>query len=285
MAGELKQVRQIERCSAPQLLLLAALPIPARAWGAQGHQVVANLAQAQLSAKAKREVDRLLALEPGETLASISTWADEHRSPATAAWHYVNFPKNSCSYSAERDCPDGQCVVAAIDRQRDILASTATDEARLRALKYLVHLVADVHQPLHAGYAEDRGGNSYQLQAFMRGSNLHAFWDSGLIRALDQDTEVMTARLQATGDKATGSGNELGDPAKARSQGAQRPSGTLPSVAVQAAEESCRIVGQPGFYPGRLVDMPYVQRFAPLIEQRLRLAGARLAELINQAIR
>ena len=266
-------------------LLLAALPIPAGAWGSQGHQVVANLAQAQLSAKAKREVDRLLALEPGETLASISTWADEHRSPATAAWHYVNFPKNSCNYSPERDCPDGQCVVAAIDRQRDILASSVTDEARLRALKYLVHLVADVHQPLHAGYAEDRGGNSYQLQAFMRGSNLHAFWDSGLIRALDQDTEVMSARLLATADKVTGSGYDPGDPAKARSQAAQRPSGAFPSVAVQAAEESCRIVGQPGFYPGRLVDMSYVQRFAPLMEQRLRLAGTRLADLINQALR
>ncbi len=180
-------------------LLLAATPNTARGWGSQGHQVVANLAQAQLSAKAKREVDRLLALEPVDTLSSISTWADEHRSPATAAWHYVNFPKNSCSYFAERDCPDGKCVVAAIGRQRDTLASTATDEVRLRALKYLVHLVADVHQPLHAGYGEDRGGNSYQLQAFMRGTNLHAFWDSGLIRALDQGSVVGSGIAHAKG--------------------------------------------------------------------------------------
>ena len=56
----------------------------------------------------------------------------------------------------------------------DILASNAPEEKRLTALKYVVHLVADVHQPLHAGYGEDRGGNTYQLQAFMRGSNLHA---------------------------------------------------------------------------------------------------------------
>jgi nuclease S1 len=228
------------------VLVLSATPNSVRAWGTQGHQVVANLAQAQLSAKAKREVDRLLALEPGETLASISTWADEHRSPATAAWHYVNFPKNSCTYSAERDCPDGQCVVDAIDLQRDILASTATDEARLRALKYLVHLVADIHQPLHAGYGEDRGGNSCQLQAFMRGTNLHAFWDSGLIRALDQDTEVMTARL-ASSNASTVKRQEL-----------ERAGGTF--KATQVAEESCRIVGQPGFYPGRLVDQVYVQR-------------------------
>ncbi len=252
------------------LSLVLLLPTSAQAWGSQGHQVVANLAQAQLSAKAKREVDRLLAQEPGETLASISTWADEHRSPATAAWHYVNFPKNSCTYSAERDCPDGQCVVAAIDRQRDILASNSADEVRLRALKYIVHLVADVHQPLHAGYAEDRGGNSYQLQAFMRGTNLHAFWDSGLIRALDQDAEGMTARLGSSNVSA------------ARRQELERAGGTF--NAAQAAEESCRIVGQPGFYPGRLVDQAYIQRFTPHMEQRLQLAGARLASLLNQAL-
>ncbi len=276
MADDTRCKRQGRRWCALSLLLVGwlslvlLLPTPARAWGSQGHQVVANLAQAQLSAKAKREVDRLLAQEPGETLASISTWADEHRNPATAPWHYINFPKNSCTYSAERDCPDGQCVVAAIDRQRDILASTAADEVRLRALKYLVHLVADIHQPLHAGYGEDRGGNSYQLQAFMRGTNLHAFWDSGLIRALDQDTEVMTARLGSSNVSA------------ARRQELERAGGTF--NAVQAAEESCRIVGQPGFYPGRLVDQAYVQRFTPIVEQRIQLAGARLAGLINLAL-
>jgi hypothetical protein len=251
-------------------LVLNLTTNPAQAWGTQGHQVVANLAQAQLSVGARREVDRLLATEPGQTMASISTWADEHRNPATAPWHYVNFPKSSCTYSAERDCPDGQCVVAAIDRQTIILAAAGSDASRLRALKYLVHLQADVHQPLHAGYAKDRGGNSYQLQTFMRASNLHAVWDSGLIRALDQDTEVMTARLLVSGrsDKslALAHGHAAG------------------STAVLAAEESCRIVGLAGFYPGRLVDLAYVQRFTPLMEQRLQQAGARLAVTLNQAL-
>jgi hypothetical protein len=277
LADDSRYTRQFQSGNALTLLLagwlsliLVLLPTAVQAWGGQGHQVVANLAQAQLSAKAKREVERLLAQEPGETLASISTWADKHRNPATAPWHYVNFPKNSCTYSGERDCPDGKCVVAAINRQRDILASTATDETRLRALKYLVHLVADVHQPLHAGYSEDRGGNSYQLQAFMRGSNLHAFWDSGLIRALDQDADVMTARLSSS------------NASPARRQELERAGGAF--NAFQAAEESCRIVGQPGFYPGRLVDQAYVQRFTPIMEQRLQLAGARLAGLINIAL-
>lgn len=251
-------------------LVLAVTPHPAQAWGNQGHQVVAKLAQAQLSVAVRREVDRLLATEPGQTMASISTWADEHRNPATAPWHYVNFPKNSCAYLAERDCPDGQCVVAAIDRQTIILAAAGSDASRLRALKYLVHLEADVHQPLHAGYAEDRGGNSYQLQAFMRGSNLHTVWDSGLIRALDQDNDVLTARLLAIGAGV----NSL----------APGPGLAVLSTAVQAAEESCRIVGLPGFYPGRLVDLTYVQRFTPVMEQRLRQAGARLAGVLNLAL-
>jgi hypothetical protein len=234
---------------------------PATAWGTQGHQLIGNLAQAQLTTKAKTEIDKLLALEPGETLSSISTWADEHCNPATAAWHYVNFPKNTCTYDADRDCPGGNCVVAAIDRQLAVLASDAPAEQRLTALKYVVHFVADIHQPLHAGYAEDRGGNSYQLQAFMRGSNLHALWDVGLIKNLDLSNETLTARLLARSFQA----GEFD--------------------AARVAEEACRIVGTPGFYPDRKVDVPYIEQFTPVMEGRLRLAGARLAAVLNRVFR
>ena len=193
------RLRFLYRVALALWLAAALLSGKVQAWGPVGHQTVAMAARAQLTPEALSRLQELMALEPGTTLADIATWADEHRSPDTAPWHYVNFPKNSCTYSAERDCPDGQCVVAAIDRQTIILAAAGSDASRLRALKYLVHLQADVHQPLHAGYAKDRGGNSYQLQTFMRASNLHAVWDSGLIRALDQDTEVMTARLLVSG--------------------------------------------------------------------------------------
>jgi hypothetical protein len=131
----------------------------AMAWGTDGHQVIALIAQSQLTPKALAEVERLLALEPGETLVSVSTWADEHRNPTSAAWHYVNFPSDGCTYDAQRDCPDGKCVVDAINRQLDVLTSSAPDDKRLNALKYLVHFVGDVHQPLHAGYYDDKGGN------------------------------------------------------------------------------------------------------------------------------
>ena len=234
----------------------------AHAWGAQGHQVVALIAQAQLTPKARAEVHRLLALEPGETLASISTWADEHRSPATAAWHYVNFPRETCVYVPERDCPDGRCVVGAIQKQLEVLASTATDDKRLLALKYVVHFVGDVHQPLHAGYLDDKGGNTYQLQAFMRGINLHALWDTGLIKNLSQSSDELAERLS----KGSGSGFA---------------SNLSPGV---AAEESCRIVASEGYYPDRKLGQDYVDKFTPVAEQRLRIAGDRLAGILNRVL-
>jgi len=234
-----------------------------QAWGVQGHHVIANLDWAQLTPQAKTAVSRLLALEPGETLASISTWADEHRSPSTARWHYVNFPRESCVYQRKRDCPDGQCVVEAIEKQTEVLASKASDDKRLLALKYLVHFVGDVHQPLHAGYGEDRGGNTYQIQAFGHGSNLHAFWDSGLIKTLQEDTDTLSQRLLVKTLKNS----------------------TAPLNAAQAAQASCRIVASDDFYPGRFVGQDYVQAFAPVMENQLVTAGARLAELLNRVLR
>lgn len=245
------------------LTVAALIPQPALAWGSQGHQIIAALAQSQLTPAARKEMDRLLALEPGETLESISTWADEHRNPATAAWHYVNFPRDSCTYDANRDCPDGKCVIAAIEKQTEILASNAPDDKRLLALKYVVHLVADVHQPLHAGYMDDRGGNNYQLQAFMRGSNLHAVWDTGLIKSLNLDNASIVKSLLV---------RPLPNP---------RPAFT----AATAAQDSCRIVGKPGFYPDRLVTPAYLEEFTPVMLYQLALAGARLADVLNKLTR
>jgi hypothetical protein len=235
---------------------------PVLAWGAQGHQVIAGLATEQLTPQARQQVERLLALEPGATLVSVSTWADEVRNPATAAWHYVNFPRDSCTYEMNRDCPDGRCVVGAIEAQTAVLKSNAPDEKRLNALKYLVHLVGDVHQPLHAGYLDDKGGNTYQLQVLMRGTNLHALWDSGMIRQLEEDGPAMTQRLLS---KSLASG----------------PKGASVS---RAAEESCKIVGLPDYYPDRKVTAEYFERFTPIMEARLALAGARLAELLNMTL-
>ena len=240
--------------------VMAILATNAFAWGKEGHQVVAKLAETQLDAKARTEVDRLLALETGATLSSVSTWPDEQRNRATSHWHYLNFPRDSCTYQAGRECPDGNCLVGVIDKQLEVLASSAPDDARLIALKNVVHFTADVHQPLHVGYLDDRGGNSYQLQAFNKGSNLHALWDSGLIGNLKEDADTLTNRLLA-----------------------KRNAPIAPDLNMaHAAEESCRIVGTTGFYPQRTVGPDYVAQYTLVLEQQLVVAGARLAGMLNR---
>jgi hypothetical protein len=240
------------------LLLMTSAAPAVLAWGTEGHQLIARIADAQLSVAAHANVKKLLTMEPGATMASISTWADEHRNPATAPWHYLNFPKNNCEYSPERDCPDGRCVVEVIERQAQVLRSSTEPKEQLTALKYLVHLVGDVHQPLHAGWGDDRGGNSYQLQAFMRGSNLHAFWDTGMIRYFEGDSPDWDETLMREASRSS-----------------------LPWSARQAAEESCRIVAQENFYPPRSVGVEYAKHYEATLRQRLVMAGGRLAQLLN----
>jgi hypothetical protein len=242
--------------------LLATAPA-AWAFGGVGHRLIAEMAEARLSPAARAEAQRLLALEPGATLVSISTWADENRSLGTARWHYVNFHRGeSCEYEPARLCIEGECVVGALDKQIALLGKAdATDAERLAALKYVVHLVADVHQPLHAGFFDDRGGNSFQLQAFERGTNLHALWDTGMAVNWPGGDEAFRAAVKAA-------------PAPA-AQGT--PAGW--------AEESCRIVASEGFYPAqRTLDTAYVTRWGATLAQRVQAAGQRLATVLNAAL-
>jgi len=235
----------------------------ALAWGADGHRLVAEAAEARLTPAARADVQKLLALEPGATLSSIANWADETRSLGTAQWHYLNFARGGdCRYDAARQCLEGRCVVGAIERQLELLASAAPGEERLVALKYVVHLVADVHQPLHGGFADDRGGNDWQLQAFGRGSNLHQLWDSGLIRNWPGGLADLRRRVAAEPAPETG---PLHPPAW--------------------AEQSCRIVAGEGFQPpAHVLPEGYDERWNPVLAQRLREAAQRLAAVLNERL-
>lgn len=234
------------------------------AWGGVAHRLIAELALSRLTPTAQAELSQLLALEPGATLESIATWADEVRAPSTAAWHYVNLPRNSeCRYEAMRDCPDGRCVVGAIERQAAVLASSAPAEDRLKALKYLVHLVGDLHQPLHVGYADDRGGNLFQVRLGSRGSNLHAVWDVALVERWPGGVDALREALF---------------------RAAMVPVDTQ-FEAARWAEASCRVMTAPGFYPdNHFLPADYAQRHLPVLLEQLAAAGLRLAAVLNQSL-
>lgn len=267
----------LRRSLAIALAMLAVAPL-AQAWGPLGHRVVAELAQRHLSPAVEAEIERLLAPEHTGRLADVANWADQIQDdPAQAAlWqqtrsqHYVNFRGGSdCDYMPPRDCRDDRCVVAALRHYTDVLGDRSQpDAARREALKFVVHFAGDIHQPLHAGYRDDKGGNTYQVQFAGKGSNLHKVWDSGLLSTRGLDWQAYAQVLDARG---------LVDlPA---------PIAPLDNAYAQWAEESCRFTGAAGFYPdGHKIDQAYVVAELPLAEQRLREAGRRLAEVLNLAL-
>ncbi len=255
-------------------LAAALLPSHAAAWGAQGHRLVARIAETRLDPQAQAEVNRLLATEPGATLSSIAPWADQLRTEdpdlgkRSAGWHYVNMAEDGCAYDPPKHCRNGDCVIEALKTQSAILANrNLADAQRLQALKFVVHLLGDMHQPMHAGYGHDKGGNTYQLQFNERGTNLHSLWDSGMFYALQLDDDQFLQRLQA-----------LPAPTGIVAPRLQRD-------AAQWAEQSCRIATREGVYPAkRTVDEDYTNTWRPVAEAQLRLAGERLAALLNELL-
>ena len=246
------------------MMLCAA---PAFAWGPLGHRIVARLAEAQLTPQARKEALKLLALRGARHLSDVSVWADDLRDsdPAlfkqTKRLHFVNFHSRDCIYDRPRDCRHGECVVAAIKKYSAILANRRNSPAeRAEALAFVVHFVADVHQPLHAGYRHDAGGNDYQVRWHGRGTNLHKVWDSLML-----DSTHLSAAQYAR---------------KLRIESTPVATGGTPA---EWAEESCRIDRDDGVYPSsRIIGDAYVQRGLPIAERRLRQAGARLAALLNR---
>lgn len=265
----------------------------AMSWGPEGHAIVADIAQAHLNPAASAEVASLLKLEGLDRLDQIASWADGNRKefPRTGSWHYVDIPLHAAGYDAARDCPAGDCVVAKIDQYVRVLADKqATPQARLLALKWVVHLVGDVHQPLHAEDNNDKGGNSVQVQFFGAGSNLHALWDGGVIRhALDlQPGPNYTfdhAIVQADAMKL----DAAITPAQ---RAAWTPPYLLPQIGPMAAEwanESHRLAQQVAYVDiakpaGDAWSQRYQQRVWPVIRIRLEQAGIRLAEVLNEAL-
>lgn len=262
--------REQSASSRVTLFLLLVLPALAQAWGPAGHRIVASMAERELTPSARAETRRLLALTHDSELADVADWADDLRDDprrralwrSTARMHFVNFANADCRYVAQLDCPDGRCVVGAIERYARVLADRARPDAqRAEALRFLVHFVADVHQPLHAGYRRDGGGNGRQLRLQGRGTNLHALWDTPVLQARGESWRRQAARLART---------------------------SLPAVhgtAAGWAEESCRITRDDGIYPRtRQVDDRYLEQMRPLAERRVRDAAARLAAMLNGAL-
>lgn len=163
------------------IALLVSFENRSFAWGPMGHSIIGEIAQSKLLPGTKRIIREQLQTR---SLANISNWADQvKKRRKQRPWHYTNIPEGILEYDRRRDCPAGGCVTEIIPKMAQTLARPrASLKDRREALKYLSHFVGDIHQPLHLGYASDRGGNRISLRYRGKNTNLHALWDQGLIQ-------------------------------------------------------------------------------------------------------
>ncbi len=244
----------------------------ALAWGRLGHRAAGKLAESRLSDRAKAAIRDLLG--SGESLADASTWADEVRRdfPQSGPWHYVNVSITEEKYDA-RFCPEGGCVVSKIADFRKVFADRSAPRLeRQRALRFLVHFVEDLHQPLHVGDRKDRGGNDTQVQFFGQGSNLHRVWDSGIIeRAFEDDLSLFK-------DISTLAGS---------AEAASWTNGTVESWADESLDLAKKVYLQPDsdapLRSGSKLGEAYQVVHLPEARRRVAQSGVRLAKILNEA--
>jgi hypothetical protein len=174
---------------------------PACSWGGKGHEIVGAIAEAHLTDTARKRIKELL--PQGTTLADASTWPDKagRQIPDMDAYHYVNLPKDANRYDQQRDCKLRNCVIEAIAWYVQVLKSQDAPRNKKRiALRFVAHL-GDIHQPLHAGFAEDRGGNGLDVRFNGRKENLHSLWDTALVELEHGTPAEIAARIHAIGNR------------------------------------------------------------------------------------
>lgn len=233
-------------------------------WGKTGHRVVSKLAQQYLTTKAQKEIDILL---DGASLVSISTYGDEIKSnpkyKALRPWHYINLPLDE-SYANAKKNPKGDVVMAIKKCIAKVKDQNEHKNERAFYLKLLVHFIGDLHQPMHVGRKEDRGGNSIRLQWFGKTSNLHRLWDSHLI-----DSHGMNA-TQLLGDLEELSPKLIKEIQNQSLEQWVNESQALAKIIYENTTSNSKLGEE------------YQSRYLPLLKIQLQRGGLRLAAQLNE---
>ena len=247
-------------------LISLSITAPAFGWGQTGHRITGAIAQQYLSPLSQAALMELL---PQSSLAEASTHADEMRSDPSefwqktaTPWHYVTVPEGKV-YSEVGAPEEGDAITALTHFTQILQSDTATlDEKRL-ALQFVVHIIGDLHQPLHAGNGTDRGGNDVKVRFFWQDSNLHRVWDSQMLEQRDLSfTEWSNWLTQSI------------TPSNIREWAT--------TDAMVWIEESTTL--RDALYPDNANNMnyDYLYQHLPTAKQRLQMAGIRIALYLNQ---
>lgn len=249
------------RKNIPCLLLFLTISFHSSGWGPTGHRVTGWIAEKYLSKKARNAIAKIL---KGQSIAMASTWMDEIRSDSTynymADWHWVTIPEGQ-TYKETNKNANGD-IIQALEK---VIAGLETKnlpfEQQAEYLKILIHLTADLHQPLHVGAHDDRGGNDIRVMWFGKSSNLHRIWDSDMI----DDTRLSYTEFAESLPAPT--------PAQIR---------TWQNTSIHAwARESQSYNRQVYSYGDGRLGYRYSYVNLPVVRHRLLQAGVRLAGILN----
>lgn len=297
-----------------------ALAPNAQAWGCKGHQTVALIAEKHLTREAKQLVDKLLSENPADSktggycgnsvhdaMANAATWADDVRTQKkNGPWHYIDIPRGSKRDSLDKFCGEGGCVTKALSEQLAILKDPNSNPAvRTDALRYVIHFVGDLHQPLHAITNDDEGGNCVPLKYLRRkphernnsySPNLHSIWDTAILErdmegadpveyanTLEEIFQADLAKWQKTSINVDDWVWESFDLAENTVY-----EGLVPKIPVESPTpvQSCtddNNIGQRMLLKNISVDETYQVKASQVSERRVAQAGVRLAMILNQA--
>jgi len=246
------------------LLVLSTVIVKADDWGSKGHRATAAIATNYLNKKTQRELEKLLG---EETLVVISTYADEIKSYDAyrkyGSWHYVNIAPG-LSYAEAEHNKYGD-IVMGIEKCKDVLSSKTTSKSdKVFYLKLLVHFIGDLHQPLHLGHAEDKGGNDFQVRWFNDGTNLHSLWD----------TKMLESYGMSYSEIAENFGSVSKDQYKELTKGSVLDWVTEGQTLAEMVYDSAEI--------GEKLSYRYQADHIGIVQEQLQKGGVRLAAVLNE---
>ena len=246
------------------LLLLNIKTYSKPNWGPTGHRTLAKIAEKHLKKSVNKKIKKML---DGQSLAFVSTYADEIKSDKKykkfSAWHYVNFPLGS-KYENSKKSSHGDLAIGIETCINTIKNEQSTKNEKAFYLKMLIHLIGDLHQPLHVGRAEDKGGNTIQVQWHGKGTNLHHVWDEDMINKWDM------------------SYRELADNAKylSKSEIKQIQSGTVVDWINETQKLAIKVYASAK--NGDKLSYKYSYDHLGLVQSQLQKGGLRLAKILNE---
>jgi S1/P1 Nuclease len=285
------------------LTSLFVVTCPAYPWWETGHRTIARIAAVHLTAAARTRLARILSVSDtpeavADALAASSTWADEVKSQTkTGEWHYIDLTLQDHKSAIPSRCPNDNCAPARIEIFAAKLAGKGEHNqqwSELDALRYLVHFVGDIHQPLHAITDADMGGNCEHIDPPIgNAKNLHALWDGGIIREMNPDDKALAAELET---------EEIGKMSEHHRE--RLAHGDQNDWAWESHELAERMIyrrlhipTEPSIFPKSCQEAPvditnfkleidslYINDMKPVIRLQLVKGGLRLARLLNESL-